>query len=109
MMCRARGQTGSSPAASLLGRSLGQGLMPLTMRPTALESPVDKDRQDFTVYCGRWAMGRIYQERGGPDSMGWFWTLYGVVGKPPSVHTNDHAPTLEEAKAQFPARKSRGP
>jgi hypothetical protein len=31
--------------------------------------------------------------------MRWFWTLYGVVGKPPKVHTNDHAPTLEEAKA----------
>jgi len=30
-----------------------------------------------------------------------FWTLYGVVGKPPNVHTNDHAPTLEEAKARF--------
>jgi hypothetical protein len=40
--------------------------MPLTMRPTALASPVDKDRQDFTVYCGKWAMGRIYQQRGGP-------------------------------------------
>jgi hypothetical protein len=63
--------------------------MPLTMRPTGLASPVDEDRQDFTVYCGKWAMGRIYAE------------LYGVVGKPPNVHTNDHAPTLEEAKARF--------
>jgi hypothetical protein len=26
--------------------------MPLTMRPTKLSSPVDNDRQDFTVYCG---------------------------------------------------------
>jgi predicted RNase H-like HicB family nuclease len=33
--------------------------------------------------------------------MRWFWSLYGVVGRPPNVHTNDHAPTLEEAKAQF--------
>ena len=24
-------------------------------------------------------------------------------GKPPKVHTNDHAPTLDEAKAQFEA------
>jgi hypothetical protein len=39
--------------------------MALTMRPTALSSPVDQDRQDFTVYCGKWALGRIYQERGG--------------------------------------------
>ena len=36
--------------------------MPLTMRATGLTSPVDKDRQDFTVYCGKWAMGRIYEE-----------------------------------------------
>jgi hypothetical protein len=75
--------------------------MPLTMRPTGLASPVDEDRQDFTVYCGKWAMGRIYQERGGPDSMRCFWSLYGVVGKPPNVRMIDHAPTLEEAKAQF--------
>ena len=30
-------------------------------------------------------------------------TLYGVVGKPPRSYTNDHAPTLEEAEAQFEA------
>ena len=77
--------------------------MPLTMRPTKLSSPVDNDRQDFTVYCGEWAMGRIYEERGGPDNMRWFWSLYGVVGKPSKVHTNDHAPTLDEARAQFEA------
>jgi hypothetical protein len=27
----------------------------------------------------------------------------GVVGKPPKVHTNGHAATFEEAKAQFEA------
>jgi ABC transporter substrate binding protein len=45
-------------------------LMPLTMRPTKLSSPVDKDRQDFTVYCGEWAMGRIYEQRGKPEHIG---------------------------------------
>jgi hypothetical protein len=25
------------------------------MRPTGLASPVDKDRQDFTIYSGDWA------------------------------------------------------
>ena len=44
--------------------------MPLTMRPTKLSSPVDNDHQDFTVYCGEWAMGRIYEERGGPWKAG---------------------------------------
>jgi hypothetical protein len=78
--------------------------MPLTMRPTRLPSPIDNDRQDFTVYyCGEWPMGRIYEQRGGPEHMRLFWSLYGVVGKPPGVHMNDHAPTLEEAKAQFEA------
>jgi hypothetical protein len=87
--------------AKVLGRTpKGWVLMPLTMRPTALASPVDKDRQDFTVYSGEWAMGRIYEERG-PEHMHWFWSLHGVLGKPPHVHMNDHAPTLEVAKAQF--------
>ena len=77
--------------------------MPLTMRPTGLRSPADQDRADYTIYSGEWAMGRIYEQRGGPEHMRWFWSLYGVVGKPPKVHTNDHAPTLDEAKAQFEA------
>ena len=76
-------------------------LMPLTMRQTGLASPVDKERQDFTVYCGDWAMGRIYEQRGGPDSMRWFWSLYGVVGKPSKVHLNGDAATLDEAKAEL--------
>ena len=39
--------------------------MPLTMRATGLALPVDKDRQDFTIYCGAWPIGRIYEQRGG--------------------------------------------
>jgi hypothetical protein len=77
--------------------------MPLTMRPTGLASPINKDRQDYTIYSGAWAVGRIYEERGELDHMRWFWSLYGVVGRPPKVHMNDHAPTLEEAKTQFEA------
>jgi hypothetical protein len=34
--------------------------MPLTMCPTGLSSPVDKDHADFTIYSGAWAVGRIY-------------------------------------------------
>ena len=75
--------------------------MPLTIRPSGLASPGDKDRQDFTVYCGEWAVGRIYEQRGGPDSMRWFWSLYGMLGKPVDMDTNGHAATLDEAKAQF--------
>jgi hypothetical protein len=46
-------------------------------------------------------VGRIYQQRGGPDSMRWFWSLYGMLGKPVDMHTNGHAATLDEATAQF--------
>jgi hypothetical protein len=40
--------------------------MPLKMRPTGLGAGIDKDRPDYTVYCGGWAVGRIHQQRGGP-------------------------------------------
>jgi hypothetical protein len=35
--------------------------MPLKLRPTGLGSAIDEDR-----------IGRIYQTRGGPDSLRWF-------------------------------------
>jgi hypothetical protein len=35
--------------------------MPITMRRTEPASPVDKDREDFTIYSGNWEMGRIYE------------------------------------------------
>jgi hypothetical protein len=75
--------------------------MPLTMRPTGLASPVEKDRQDFTVYCGEWTVGRIYQQRGGRDSMRRFWSLYGIFDKPGDMRTDGHTATLDQAKAQF--------
>jgi hypothetical protein len=62
----------------------------LTMRPTGLDSGIDKDRPDYIVYCGEWDIGRIYQTRGGPDSLRWFWSL-----------VRCQVATLEKAKAQF--------
>ena len=32
--------------------------MPLKLRPTGLGSGIDKDRPDYTVYCGTSMMGR---------------------------------------------------
>ena len=46
-------------------------------------------------------MGRIYEQRGGPDHMRWCWSLYGIFGKPADMRTDGHAATLDEAKAQF--------
>ena len=71
--------------------------MALTMRPTGLGSGIDKDRPDYTVFCGGWEVGRIYQTRGGPDSLRWFWSL--TVNGP--MTRSDRVATLEEAKAQF--------
>ena len=47
--------------------------MPLTMRATGLALPTDWPHLR--------AAGRA------EDHMRWFWSLYGVVGKPPKVHT----------------------
>ena len=33
--------------------------------------------------------------------MRWFWSLHGIFGKPADMRTDDHAATLDEAKAQF--------
>ena len=74
--------------------------MPLTMRPTGLLSPIDEDRGDFTNYSRAWAIGRIYEERGGPEHLRWFWSLYGMFGKPAEIRS-DGRPTIEDAKAQF--------
>jgi hypothetical protein len=71
--------------------------MPLKLRPTGLGSGIDKDRPDYGVYSGEWCVGRIYQTRGGPDSLRWFWSL--TVNGP--MTRSDRVATLEEAKAQF--------
>ena len=57
-----------------------------TMRLAGLSSAIDEDR-----------IGRIYQTRGGPDHLWWFWsfTLHGPMTR------SDRVVTLEEAKAQF--------
>jgi hypothetical protein len=61
-----------------------------------LGSGIDKDRLDYTVYSGQWDVGRIYQTRGGPDSLRWFWSM--TVNGPMTI---GRVATLEEAKAQF--------
>ena len=65
--------------------------MPLTMSPTGLGSGIDKDRPDYTVVTGEWEVGRIYQTRGGPDNLRWFWSMT-VTGP----MCSDRVATLEE-------------
>ena len=49
--------------------------MALKLRPTGLGSGIDKDRADYTVVTGEWEVGRIYETRGGPDNLRWFWSM----------------------------------
>jgi hypothetical protein len=49
--------------------------MPLKLHPSGLGSGIDNDRPDYTVFTGKWEIGRIYQARGGPDSLRWFWSM----------------------------------
>jgi hypothetical protein len=36
------------------------------MRPAGLSSGIDQDRVDYTVFCGKWNIGRIYERHGFP-------------------------------------------
>ena len=78
------------------------------LRPTGLGSGIDKDRTDYAIYCGGWAVGRIYETRGGPEHLRWFWSLT-VTGP---MTRSDKVATLEEAKhssrkAGTPGRRGR--
>jgi hypothetical protein len=75
----------------------GQSTNPSDAPSTGLRSGIDKDRADYTVYSGGWDVGRIYEIRGGPDSLRWFWPLT-VTGP---MTRSDRVASLEEAKAQF--------
>ena len=48
-------------------------------------------------------MGRIYEEPGRSEALRWFWALHGPIGRPASLRTRGHAPTLEEARTQLEA------
>jgi hypothetical protein len=63
------------------------------MPPTGLGSGIDKDRSDYTVCSGQWNVGRIYEARGGPKNLRWFWSL--TVNGP--MTRSDRVATLEEA------------
>jgi hypothetical protein len=47
-------------------------------------------------------MGRIYEQRGGPDSMRWFWSLHGIFGKPADVRTDGHAARPRRKRSSAP-------
>lgn len=75
--------------------------MPLTMRPTGLEGPVQRDEPDFVVLSGGLVVGRIYRIQAGPQQGRWFWSVTGVHAAPVVMRITDRADTLEAAKAQL--------
>jgi hypothetical protein len=72
------------------------------MRPAGLSSGIDEDREDDTVFCGEWNIGRIYEIRGGPEHLRWSWSLH-FPSKPESLRTDNRVATLEAAMAEFEA------
>jgi hypothetical protein len=48
--------------------------MSLKLRPTGLSFGIDKDRPDYTVFTGEWKIGRIFETRGQPENLRWFWS-----------------------------------
>ena len=66
-----------------------------------------KDDVDYSVFCGEWCIGRIYETRSGPKHLRWFWALH-APSKPGTLRTDSRAPTLEQAKAKLEASEGRG-
>ena len=77
--------------------------MPLTMRATSCRRRSIRAASTSLLYCGAWAVGRIYEHLEGPEHLRWFWALNGMFGRPREIRDHGHAPTLDEAKAQFEA------
>ena len=71
--------------------------MALKMRATGFSSPIDEHLTDFTVLTGEWVIGRIYEVRGSPPDLRWFWALH--LNGP--MKRSDRVASLEEAKDQF--------
>jgi hypothetical protein len=71
------------------------------MRLTDLSSPVDRDRLDYTVFSGEWAIGRIYEDRGALPPLRWFWALFGPHAGPHIMRKDARAARLEDAKTDL--------
>jgi hypothetical protein len=71
-------------------------------RPTGLGHGVYKDSIDYGVFSGEWCIGRIYENRSGPEDQRWFWALH-APSRPETLRNSNQVATLEAAKAEFEA------
>jgi hypothetical protein len=74
--------------------------MSLTLRPTALSSPANRDWADYILREDSRAVGRIYEDRPLPG-LRWFWSITMYVNPKLGITTSGRAPSLDAAKAQF--------
>jgi hypothetical protein len=65
--------------------------MSLKLRPTSLASPIDKDRGDYTLFSGEWAMGVSMKSAERAKSRTGFRSLRGILGKPLDMRTEGRA------------------
>ena len=73
---------------SAISAGLGKSRSSATeRRSTVFGFDIDKHRQDYTVFCGEWNIGRIYEVRGGPEHLRWFWALH-FPSKPENLRTD---------------------
>ena len=75
-------------------------MMAITLRHAGLNYKTDYATEDFTVYSGEWAIGRIHQVKGRSD---WSWSLFGIICKPINLRCDGCAATLEMAKSELNA------
>jgi hypothetical protein len=74
--------------------------MTLAMRPAGIGFGFYRDADGYSVFCGEWCIGRIYENSSVSEDQRWYWTLHapgGLENLPPS----NYVATLEEAQAQF--------
>ena len=74
----------------------GYELMPLTLRPTGLSSEIDKDRPDYTVYCGGWMSAASTRPAGARQ----FALVLSMTDNGPMTRS-DRVAALQEVKAHL--------
>jgi hypothetical protein len=68
------------------------------LRPTKLPSSL----RGQCGLCGEWCIGRIYENRSGPEELRWFWALHAPGGRE-NIRASNRVATMEVAKEEFEA------
>jgi hypothetical protein len=79
--------------------SRGRGEMALTLHRTL--STAYRDMLDYVIVNDGRYVGRLYEDRHSRPASRWFWTITIYVNPQLEISTSGHAPSLEQAKAQF--------